>query len=349
MKKRIVSLLLASAMVMGMTVSAFAVDSAAYEDNVNIEQEVFDGEIYSATQDFENVFISESGKYLLRVYEKSEDGIAPLSEEAPAEKEILIPVERIDADFSDANSILAFSQLEDIPQIIIDDLKQNYENYLTANDPEYIPHATLFTPVASANSTSSNPIYKTLNGYRMKTYQVHYTNESTGWKNVNKGKSTLNSVKTIKDVVLTALSLGSSSISLPVSYFSSGISIFQSFLNYTSLNQNQISSSTGDYFQMRFVFDKINQYTATDYGNPGDENYQVQLVTYKATIRRIGSEVYFAETNTDPVTVDRDCNEVIKSGHYNDPWATALKRGQYNPGYEDISYQTGGVTFTFER
>lgn len=336
-------------MVMGLAIPVFATGSITSGSSANVEQKVFNGESYSATQDFENVFVSESGEYLLRLHEDSEDGTAFLNGKIPTGKEILIPVERIDADFSDVSSILAFSKLRNIPQVIIDDLNQNYENYLTINDTEYVPHVTLFAPISSASRVSTSPDYKTIDGFRMKTYQVNYKSQSTGWKNVKKGTKTKDTAKLVTDTIIAGMSLGSSPLTKTLSFFASGASALQNFLDYTALNQNQISGSTSDYFQMRFVFDKINQYTATDYGNPGSEDYQVQLITYKVTIRQIGSEVYFANTNKDPVTVDRTCHTEITSGHFDDPWETAFKRGQQNPGYEDISYTTGGVTFTFER
>lgn len=334
------SMLLVISICTGIAIPAFARSIDAVEQ----EQKTYNGESCCAVAEFDDIFISKSGQYFMCLPESTGKETSMICDtvEIAESREFLIPVEKIEIDISNKNCITALSQRNDIPQIIVDDLIANYEDY---KEVENLPQVTLFAPYAS----SKDEEYKIIDGFRMKTFRIYINGGSTSWMIVKKGKNTKETAKTMKDVLVQAISFGGSAAAKTVSYFASGISVFQAFLNFTKMTENTIVSSTEDYVQMRFVFDTIKQYTSTDYGNPGDEDYQVQLVTYKTTITQIGEEVYFANTGKGPSTDDRECHVEIQSGHFDDPWETAFKRGRQNPGYEDITYTTGGVTFTFAR
>lgn len=339
LKKNLLSLILALCLCMTLIAPAWASDD---DFNLKVEnQKIFEDQIYQKTDFAENIFKSEDGHYIMAIQTSDSENNTPYT---LMQNEFIIPVERIDIDFADKQSVNTFINRSDIPEEIIDDFNNKYKQYLSTDYDELeTPRAMFFMPT----TTSSGPglpdktLYYTYKGYDMMTYQFIYTSLSSGWKNVKKGTSTMDTVKLIKDV---SISIGSI-ISDRLAYFSTGKSIFDAFVSWAGTSSNSVSPNVNDYFQARLVWDETVQHTMTDYG--GTTSWQIGLVTYKVTIKKLGQETYFANTGKVPYTTDRDYNVTVKSPHYDNPWATAFTSGSYNTQWEYISWSTGSIRYDF--
>lgn len=129
---------------------------------------------------------------------------------------------------------------------------------------------------------------------------------------------------------------------------SSGVSILEDLLEWSGLSSiEEVVPSTSDYTKTRVNYDRVMQYTMTNYGNPGSEDFQVQLITNKITIVNIQTDTLIINIGEGARVCTTPSGAVIKSPHFDNPWATAFKRGYNNPGYEDITYTVGGKTIKF--
>lgn len=292
-----------------------------------------DGKMYFKSQEYDDI------------YEDGNQHVMVASKEENSTELVAIPMKRSDIKFNDKDAVEAFLKREDLPKEAIESFKEKYQAYLALEgETEIQPALTLFEPATTATTRNGgDPDYittYTYNGWPMQTYHFNYTNNSTGWKNVKKGKTTKDTVKLIYDI---ALSVGSE-VNKKLSYFSTGKSILDAFLNYNGLSSNQVTTNVGDYFQARLVWDQSEKYTMTDRG--GLTSWQTGLITYKITVKQLGQETYFVNSGKGPYLTDRTYKEVVKSEHYDNPWATAFKNGDMAVR-EYVSWSTGGVSYDF--
>lgn len=330
------------AMILAMTLCLGTVAQAASSKESVGEQEI-ESDIYSR--------VSFAGKTYVRsqeydgIYEAGNQYVMAVNDEEDSTKLVVIPMERKDINFNDKATVEAFLKREDIPKEAIASFKEKYQSYLALEGSETVqPSLTMFEPAKATTARGAGDpdyiSYYTYNGWSMMTYHFDYTNLSTGWKNIVKGRTTKDKAQLIYDV---ALAVGSE-VSKKISYFSTGKSILEAFLTYYGLTSNDISKNVSDYFQARLVWDQSEKYTMTDYG--GLTSWQTGLVTYKVTVRKLGQETYFAKSGKDPYTTDVTYSEVVKSEDYDNPWAKAFENGGYTE-WQYVSWETGDVSFNF--
>ncbi len=294
----------------------------------------FDGKTYLKSQEDDDIY-ENGGQYVLLAND----------EDNPAELTV-IPMERKEINFDDEDAVDRFLNREDIPKEAIESFEEKYQAYLTSGGDENIqPSLIMFEPARTATTRGGgDPDYittYTYNGWPMQTYHFNYTNLSTGWKNIEKGKKTKDVAKLVSDVVISVAGAGKNKA---LSYFSTGKSILDAFLSFAGMNSNELTTNVSDYFQARLVWDQSEKYTMTDRG--GLTSWQTGLITYKVTVKKLGQETYFAKSGKEPNHTDASYNEVMKSEHYDNPWATAFKNGDMAVR-EYVSWSTGNVSYDF--
>ena len=339
--RRITAVILAMTFCMSAApqVSAIAVNAEGLEAKNNgkeielCSKVSFEGNTYVKSQEYDNIY-EDGGQYVMAVN----------AVEDPTEL-VVIPLEREDISFDDNDAVKRFLNRDDLPKEAISSFNNKYQAYLESEDEDMVqPSLTLFEPAQTAATRASGDpdsiSHYTYNGWKMMTYQFNYTNLSTGWKTINKGTTTKDKAALLYNV---ALSIGSA-VNKRLSYFSSGTSILNAFLNYYGLTSNDVTKNVSDYFQARLVWDQSEKYTMRDFG--GMTSWQTGLVTYKVTVRKLGQETYFAKSGKDPYTTDVTYNAMVKSAHYDSPWATAYANGS-NTQWENIYWSSGDVQFNF--
>lgn len=377
MKNKIITLVLILAIVMGSLQGAFAIGSETdilsgektfgtpiltLKDDTNIslsfvsgetvnrnDRKILNEEEYFAVHGLENIYISESGQYLMKT-PMNENSIAVSSKiQTNNTAELLVPIKRIDIELSDTGSVAGFVMRDDIPQVIMDDFNAIYAEYLETADATSQTRMSFFSPMLSSNSLLSTSYY-TYQGFQMKSYQVYYKAVPSQWIETTKGKNTGNTIKTLFSIIITAATSvpTENPILKTLSLCSSGVSILEDLLEWSGLSSiEEVVPSTSDYTKTRVNYDRVMQYTMTNYGNPGSEDFQVQLITNKITIVNIQTDTLIINIGEGARVCTTPSGAVIKSPHFDNPWATAFKRGYNNPGYEDITYTVGGKTIKF--
>lgn len=321
-------------MLLAVCISALGTSTLAFSETDALENDVksLDSKEYTESVDFDGIYVSADGQYAMS---------APLeistTSSRQSSEEILIPVERVDIAFSDAQAVDEFISRTDIPDVIINDFQAQYESYLELDiEQQEDTTATFFGVRAGGNP--DNIITTTYNGCPMMTHQFFYNNLSTGWKTVKSGAGAKDKAKLVKDV---SISLGSL-VSKRLTYFSTGKSVFDSFLTYFGLSDNNVTTNGLDYFEARLTWGQKVQYTMRDWAG----EWQCGLVTYSVNVRNLAQEQFYANSGKDAYLTEANHNVTVNSAHYASPWKTAYDNGRYTER-EYVSWSTGDIRYDF--
>ncbi|MDR0519776.1 MAG: hypothetical protein LBG82_06975 [Clostridiales Family XIII bacterium] len=307
-----------------------------------------DNSAYSEQTELDGIFQSEEGYYAMET-------VLPNGEES------IIPVDVINAEIKDAASIEELDSLDEIPDEIVNSIKNKYASQIRAGRDEL--DITITIPEDEAPDIEAIPAIKasaesvdspgrdevnallcgtTISSYKgrkMKSVRVYYSNLSTEPFKYQTGSNT----SAVASNVCSFALVGTSLVGGSVAVVSSGISLCQAFVN--ACGSSWITGSSNDYLYAYVEYELTEQWTYCQEGS----RWNLGLRTERAVVKHVWNRTYFYntkkkagkanETNTYP-------NKVHLSKHYDSPDATAYAN-QYNPVSEPISIKIGNKTIIF--
>ena len=173
----------------------------------------------------------------------------------------------------------------------------------------------------------------------MRSDRLESTGADTNTKTVSKGANTKITASNIVSVILTSLSMSNKS----VPFLSNTISLFQAFVN--QYGASWATGSSSDFLSVRLIYNNIDQWTYASINS----TWRLGLVTQYVKITNIRSDQHYwnSKTSTRKThTTQRNPGIIMKSAHYDSPWATAYQ-WMNSPKTEYISWKIGSVTYRF--
>lgn len=326
--KKLFSAILVFAIAASFTIPTLAAEAntlTAHELTVVHGTDSFSTKEYTCATEFENIKASTDGCYALEV--DTAEGTAE------------IPLGRLDVDLMVPAQYQSAMNRSDIT----DDIKTALKNkriIALENECVSMPITIFSQTLLPANRNGkNNSTYFTYDGVPMRSDFVYSTGLNTGWRVVASGNNSDTVASTLTNIGLVAIGF----INTPLAFLSGGISVLQAFTD--AYGDEWISRNTQDFVQVRLIYNCIDQWT---YAKVGNTDY-LGLCTQKVTITKIGSEQYYYNTQYNQgktFDTERIVNTVVKSEHFDSPWATAWQ-WVGNTATEYVAWTACGKTYYF--
>lgn len=324
MKKKMISLVLAVAMVIGLCPSAFATEVGEGEITVT---NVGSGEYILA-----NELVRGNDSYSAKSADPSDD-IYYI-------EDIDQFIMKVDDDrfLATSQNVLAISDIAevdnlDVPIEVKEAILRDIELYGKADGVLYTPVVNTMT---RANPEISNYTY---NGYKMTQY-LYSGNDSCGFTTIATGIDTGKTARTIMDLVVTVggKSLGAIGITI------SGISLFQDAMD--ALGLGNITTGMGkDYLQINAAWKKYEKFTY--FFDPGIDATRLGTVTEKVIVNKVYSCQYYQATGKLEVKTEKSLNKTFVSPNYNSPNSLAISCVMEPHLENDMIGNIGGLAILF--
>ncbi|MCL2574149.1 MAG: hypothetical protein FWE34_06340 [Defluviitaleaceae bacterium] len=215
-----------------------------------------------------------------------------------------IPVGKLEIDLTDEGAVRQALLRDDLTEGIKEDILEFRQSVLDGMVDELTIAIFCEALLPPSAITPFGTTYFTYNGHRMRNVRTHINGGNSAWQRIQTGVSTRNAAQD----VATASIIVAGNVSATVGFLGSAISLWQHAVNVFGNQAHTIVPHSGDFLQVRIIFDEIRQRTYREFGSTG---WVWGLTTQQITMRNIGSEQHYANNgNGINITSFRDINNI---------------------------------------
>lgn len=308
MKRRLLPMFIAAILAFQCCIPVLAVDMGTF--------------VYTMDTEVENIKESPDGKYAM---------VIPATTRSTTQ---YLPVGRLDIDPSDQQEVSNLQSNPYITQAAKAVISQKLE---VINNPE--AKISVFSPELLRTDDRTEIKYHTYNGHEMMSEIIYTSGASVPYKTVESGTTVRNLAANLTNVAISVLGFANLT---PITILSTGVAILTLMTDTGSLT----SASASDYLQLMLVYNDQVQMTHT---KMADGTWALGLTSSAVQVTRIGTcqyYRYYSGSAPNPCTKERYINEIRKSPHYDNPWATAYQY-QLQPEEELLRWRVGSTTYLF--